>query len=99
MNGIDCRLRGVIEWYLLVRSLSATANSGKMAHLVTAGTDLVIYWAVDVATLMQCYSTCWTSMKFFIVPQAVGYEVLLPCWSPAPELPSVTGSSWPLLCS
>ena len=35
----------------------------------------------------------------FVVPPAVGYEVLLPCRSLAPELPSLTDSSWPLLCS
>ena len=35
----------------------------------------------------------------FVVPLAVGYEVLLPCQSLAPKLPSMTGSFWPFLCS
>ena len=40
-----------------------------------------------------------TCKIFFVVPQIVGCEVLLSSWSLAPELSSVTGSSWPLLWS
>ena len=62
-DGSSRGLRAVIDWYLLVWPLFAPANSGKMTHLVTAGTDFFIHWAVNAANFML-YST--TSQTYVI---------------------------------
>ena len=62
-DGSSRGLRAAIDWYLLVWPLFAPANSGKMTHLVTAGTDFFKHWAVNAATFML-YST--TSQTYVI---------------------------------
>ena len=64
----DCRQTALVPgWELLLIGthsivLPVPANSGKMTHLVAAVTDFVICWAVYVATLIMCITTCWTHM-------------------------------------